>query len=107
MNRPILNVLLLLALSTLPSATARPHPHLNIQGPVANAPAAIQRVDNEHGNVLPEYAKIGKPDYPTPKQVEQLNRAITLPPPEETHRENHQLTLKLAQRSGPRHITSR
>ncbi|RZU41025.1 GH39 family glycosyl hydrolase [Edaphobacter modestus] len=68
---------------------------LNIQGPAANAPVAIQRVDNEHGNVLPEYAKIGKPDYPTPTQVEQLNRATTLPPPEQTHLENHQLTLKL------------
>jgi xylan 1,4-beta-xylosidase len=40
-----------------------------------NSPATIERVDDEHGNVLPLYAKIGKPDYPTVAQVEALNHA--------------------------------
>jgi len=68
---------------------------LSFQGTSPNALVSIQRVDYEHGNVLPEYAKIGKPDYPTPTQVEQLNRATTLPPPEETHLQNHRMTLEL------------
>ncbi|MEG9437296.1 glycosyl hydrolase family 39 [Edaphobacter sp. HDX4] len=68
---------------------------LSLQGVPADAQVSIQRVDNEHGNVLPEYAKIGKPDYPTPQQVEQLNKATALPAPEQTHLENHQLTLEL------------
>jgi xylan 1,4-beta-xylosidase len=68
---------------------------LTLQGVPADVPVSIQRVDNEHGNVLPEYTKIGKPDYPTPQQVEHLNRATTLPAPEETHLQNHQLTLNL------------
>jgi xylan 1,4-beta-xylosidase len=68
---------------------------LDLQGVAANAPISIQRVDNEHGNVLPQYAKLGKPDYPTPKQVEQLNRATALPSPEQTHLQNHHLTVTL------------
>ena len=68
---------------------------LAIRNTAANAHATIQRVDNEHGNVLPKYTAIGKPDYPTPQQVEQLNRETALPPPEETHLTNGQLTLNL------------
>jgi xylan 1,4-beta-xylosidase len=68
---------------------------LNLQGVPAQAAVSIQRVDNEHGNVLPAYAKIGKPDYPTPQQVEQLNRTTALPSPEQTQLKNHQLTLTL------------
>ena len=68
---------------------------LSFQAVPANAAVSIQRVDNEHGNVLPEYAKIGKPDYPTPQQVQQLNRATALPAPEQSHLQNHQLTLSL------------
>jgi xylan 1,4-beta-xylosidase len=68
---------------------------LTFQRTPADAQVKIQRVDNEHGNVLPEYAKMGRPDYPTPQQVEQLNRATALPSPEQTHLQNHQLTLNL------------
>jgi xylan 1,4-beta-xylosidase len=32
-------------------------------------------------NVLPLYARMGKPKDPTPAQVEQLNRETALPPP--------------------------
>jgi xylan 1,4-beta-xylosidase len=49
----------------------------------ANARVMIQRVDQEHGNVLPEYSKMGSPVDPTPAQVKQLNRETELPAPQE------------------------
>jgi xylan 1,4-beta-xylosidase len=45
-----------------------------------NAEVSIQRVDDEHGNVLPKYAAMGKPLDPTEAQVEQLNRETALGP---------------------------
>lgn len=68
---------------------------LAIRNSLANARVSLQRVDNEHGNVLPKYAAIGKPNYPTPAQVEQLNRETALSPPEETHLTNGELSLTL------------
>jgi xylan 1,4-beta-xylosidase len=81
-----------------PSSISRARPSiitLAIRNAPANVRATIQRVDNEHGNVLPKYASIGKPDYPTPVQVEQLNRETALPVPEETYITNGQLSLTL------------
>jgi xylan 1,4-beta-xylosidase len=40
-----------------------------------NARVSIERVDQEHGEVLKHYAAMGKPEDPTEAQVEQLNRA--------------------------------
>ena len=40
----------------------------------ADALAGIQRVDSEHGNVLPRFAAMGKRLDLTPEQVEKLNR---------------------------------
>ena len=57
---------------------------LDFQGVPANASVTLQRVDNQHGNVLPWYAAMGKPLDPTPAQVEQLNRETALPAPEQT-----------------------
>jgi xylan 1,4-beta-xylosidase len=68
---------------------------LTFRGVAANARATLQRVDNEHGNVLPAYAAMGRPTYPTPAQVEQLNHTTALPVPEETHLRNGELTLTL------------
>jgi xylan 1,4-beta-xylosidase len=68
---------------------------LTIRGATANSRATLQRVDNEHGNVLPAYAAMGKPTYPTPAQVEQMNRTTALPSPEETHLRNGELALTL------------
>jgi xylan 1,4-beta-xylosidase len=81
-----------------PSSISKAHPSiitLNIRNAPVNVRATIQRVDNEHGNVFPRYAAIGKPDYPTPAQVEQLNHETALPAPEETHITNGQLSLTL------------
>jgi len=69
--------------------------NLVFQGVPAAARVTIQRVDSDHGNVLPKYAAMGKPVDPTPAQVEQLNRETALPAPEETHLSNGRLKLTL------------
>jgi xylan 1,4-beta-xylosidase len=68
---------------------------LSFAGVPANAKVTIQRVDSDHGNVLPKYAAMGKPLDPTPEQVEQLNRETALPAPEETHLQGGKLHLSL------------
>jgi xylan 1,4-beta-xylosidase len=68
---------------------------LDINGVAPGAKAAIQRVDDGHGNVLPKYAAMGKPLDPTPQQVEQLNRETALPAPEETTLHGGKLDLTL------------
>lgn len=65
----------------------------------AEAHATIQRIDDEHGNVLRAYAAMGKPLDPTPAQVKQLNRETALPAPEETHLQSDRLTLTLTPNS--------
>jgi xylan 1,4-beta-xylosidase len=75
---------------------ARVHPiTFTIHGVAPTAIATVQRVDNEHGNVLPAYSSMGNPSYPTSAQVERLNRTTTLPAPEPVHLRNNQLTLTL------------
>ena len=66
-----------------------------IKGMASNASATIQRVDDEHGNALPVYAGMAEPRYPTPTQVEQLNRATALPAPEKKRLANGQLVIQL------------
>ncbi len=68
---------------------------LDLRNVAANASVTIERVDNEHGNVLPIYKQMGSPQYPTPAQVEQLNRATALPPPEQTRLNHGKLELTL------------
>jgi xylan 1,4-beta-xylosidase len=68
---------------------------LAVQALPPSATATIQRVDDEHGNVLPIYAKMGKPQYPTPEQVKQMNEQTRLPTPEQTHLQSSNLTLTL------------
>jgi xylan 1,4-beta-xylosidase len=48
----------------------------------AAAPVLIRRVDETHGNVLPTYAAMGRPRYPTPAQVGKLNLASAPGAPE-------------------------
>ncbi len=60
-----------------------------------NARVSIQRVDKDHGSVLNHYAAMGSPEYPTPAQVEQLNRESALPPPEERTLKDGMLNLTL------------
>ncbi len=60
-----------------------------------DARVSIQRVDADHGNVLKAYAAMGRPVDPTPSQVEQLDRASALAPPDKTHLEAGSLELRL------------
>ena len=61
----------------------------------ANARVSIERVDDEHGNVLKKYEAMGSPLDPTPAQVEQLNRETALPPPERATLQGGKLELTL------------
>jgi len=61
----------------------------------SDAHVRVQRVDEEHGNVLKDYAAMGKPLDPTEKQVDELNRESALPAPEETKLQGGKLRLKL------------
>jgi xylan 1,4-beta-xylosidase len=61
----------------------------------ADARVSIQRVDDDHGNVLKAYKAMGSPLAPTPVQVEQMNRATALPAPEETQLHAGRLKLML------------
>jgi xylan 1,4-beta-xylosidase len=65
----------------------------------ANARVTIQRVDDDHGNVLKQYAAMGSPQDPTPAQVEQLNRATALPTPSEDRLTNGKISLRLSPNS--------
>jgi xylan 1,4-beta-xylosidase len=56
---------------------------------------SIQRIDQEHGDVLSHYKAMGSPEDPTPAQVEQLNRESALPPPQQTTLRDRKLSLTL------------
>jgi xylan 1,4-beta-xylosidase len=60
-----------------------------------NARVSIERVDQEHGDVLSRYAAMGSPEDPTPAQVDQLNRESALPPPQQTVLHDGKLSLTL------------
>jgi xylan 1,4-beta-xylosidase len=60
-----------------------------------NAKVTLQSVDSDHGNVLKQYAAMGKPVYPTPDQVAQLNRETALPEPKQSTLKNGVLELEL------------
>ena len=57
--------------------------------------ASISRVDDEHGDVLPAYEKMGSPQYPTKAQIETLQKAAQLPGPETRKLHEGVLTLTL------------
>jgi xylan 1,4-beta-xylosidase len=61
----------------------------------ANERVSVQRIDDQHGNVLKSYEAMGKPLDPTPAQVEQLNRETALPAPEEVKMQGGKLELSL------------
>ena len=66
-----------------------------IQGVPEDAGVTVERVDDQHGNVLKEYAAMGKPLDPTPAQVEQLNKETTLVP-EQMKLHNGKLNMQLS-----------
>jgi xylan 1,4-beta-xylosidase len=68
---------------------------IDIKGLKGNSRVAISRVDAAHGSLLDAYAKMGKPAYPTPAQIDQLRKAAALPPPESQRLEKGALKLTL------------
>jgi xylan 1,4-beta-xylosidase len=60
-----------------------------------NARVSIERIDDEHGNVLKKYEAMGSPVDPTPAQVEQLNRETALPAAHEMKLQGGKLELTL------------
>ncbi|HVT96374.1 MAG TPA: hypothetical protein VHE33_02640 [Acidobacteriaceae bacterium] len=68
---------------------------LTFSGVAADATVGVERVDQDHSNVLPKYAAMGSPVDPTPEQVEELNRETALGPAEQTHLEGGKLKLTL------------
>jgi xylan 1,4-beta-xylosidase len=69
--------------------------HLSFAHVPANVRVTVERVDQDHGNVLKRFEAMGSPLYPTPAQVEQLNRETALPAPEQTKLEAGKLELTL------------
>lgn len=60
-----------------------------------SATVTVQRVDDNHGNVLKQYAAMGSPDDPTPAQVDTLNHETALGQPETLHLTDGRLSLEL------------
>jgi len=69
---------------------------LQIHGVAPDAKVTLSRVDQDHGNVLPHYAAMGKPLDPTAAQVEQLNRETALGTPEQRHLQGGKLVIELS-----------
>ncbi|MBI3478019.1 MAG: glycosyl hydrolase family 39 [Acidobacteria bacterium] len=61
---------------TGPTRTVR----FDFKGVPASAKVRVTRVDSQHGNTLAAYEKMGKPRYPTRKQIAELNRASVVVP---------------------------
>jgi xylan 1,4-beta-xylosidase len=67
----------------LPEESGKPKEvKIQLQGRKGELYAYIYRVDANHGSALQRYAQMGRPEYPTPKQWEELRRAAQLSPPE-------------------------
>ena len=68
---------------------------IKIKGFAGHDRALISRVDVKNGSLLEAYDAMGRPTYPTSKQIEELRRAAELPPPEIIGVQDGQLTLGL------------
>lgn len=67
----------------------------NFQGVHKDAWAVVRRVDAQHGDTLDAWKKMGSPDYPTPVQISELQRAAEIGPEEDVAVRNGHLTLVL------------
>jgi xylan 1,4-beta-xylosidase len=84
----------------LPGATGAPKSvTFQFSGLRGNHNALIYRVDATHGSLLKAYQQMGSPKYPTPKQIEELRQASTLPAPEQQKINGNQLTIDLPAQS--------
>jgi xylan 1,4-beta-xylosidase len=69
--------------------------HLNFKGVDQDARVSIQYADSQHGNTLATYENMGSPRYPTPSQVQEINRTANLPEPVATRFKDASLDLTL------------
>ena len=68
---------------------------LSFKGVAPGARVSLQRVDQTHGNPMTAYRAMGSPRYPTQAQIEEMNKASTLPPPEKERLKDGVLELTL------------
>ncbi len=68
---------------------------LHFKGLSAARTAQITVVDKDHGSPLPAWEKMGRPQNPTPAQIESLRKAAALPPAQSEKLTNGSLTLTL------------
>src|SRR5713226_8519139 len=66
-----------------------------VKGPTTPHRVVISRVDATHGSLLRLYDSMGRPSYPTPKQLENLRRAAELPAPDIKMLAHGKITLEL------------
>ena len=57
--------------------------------------ALISRLDETHGSLLSLYDSMGRPRYPTAKQMQDLRQAAELPPAEEKEVQHGKITVRL------------
>ena len=55
----------------------------------------ISRVDEQHGNTLASYERMGKPRYPTQAQIRRLNTESALPAPEKSSLRDGRIALEI------------
>lgn len=82
---------------TKPLATHGPDREFTLQltGGPANAKATILRVDEIHGNVISTYDAMGRPAFPSRKQIVQLREAGKATPAESATLRNGTLKIKV------------
>lgn len=68
---------------------------LELKGVAPDAQVSIERSDAQHGDTLAAWDKMGKPRYPTAKQIAALKQASEPGPPEVTRLDDGKLTLTL------------
>jgi xylan 1,4-beta-xylosidase len=68
---------------------------IDVKGLRGKKRALVSRVDSTHGSLLAADDAMGRPAYPTRKQIEELRRAAVLPPPTAEYFQNGHLTLVL------------
>jgi xylan 1,4-beta-xylosidase len=66
-----------------------------LKGRAVGNQALVYRLDSAHGSLLAAYDSMGRPAYPTPRQIAELRQAAALAPPEAETLSRGELTLRL------------
>ena len=68
---------------------------ISFTGSLKGKSARVSRLDSKHGSLLDAYARMGKPAFPTPQQIQQLRDAAELAAPETVKIDRGELTVSL------------